>query len=63
MHWYIDYGAVHPGIVGRGGHCQSLLPLTNSTRQLPLVQANLGLFGWSKSRLISADLIVPCEKK
>ena len=22
-----------------------------------------GLFGWSKSRLISADLIVPCEKK
>ena len=48
MHWYIDYGAVHPGIVGRGGHCQSLLPLTNSTRQLPLVQAKCAVHNGTK---------------
>ena len=29
----------------------------------PIIGKNYGLFGWFKSRLISTDLIVPCEKK
>jgi hypothetical protein len=44
------YRAIHPdpGVVNHGGHCQSLLPLTNFTRQLPLVHAKCEVHNGTK---------------
>jgi hypothetical protein len=44
------YRAIHPdpGVVNHGGHCQSLLRLTNFTRQLPLVHAKCEVHNGTK---------------